>query len=366
MVPGGVGGSEEYVTRQLLALAATTHDDLTLFVPKGFRAAHPALVAACRTVEAPTTGRRREARMLVERTWLRANLLRGQFNVVHHAGGTVPGRVRDRWRDNPRHPVRRVPRDVLTAQAALPSPRRSSGSTSGGCGDHPEPVCGRQLAEEFGLESDRLVVAPNAVTEHGPDRQVTAEAVVRARYGLPGRIVLFPAITYRHKNHATLIAAATPLVRRDPTLPIVLTGGQGPVDNEVLELIRTSGAADAFCRPGRIPAEDLAGLWAIASVLAFPSRYEGFGIPVLEAMASGCPVIASNTTALPEAVGSAGLLVDPDDIAAWTAALDSVLHDAAVAADLRARGYLRAADFSIERSAAGLHEAYHRAAGGRI
>jgi glycosyltransferase involved in cell wall biosynthesis len=107
-------------------------------------------------------------------------------------------------------------------------------------------------------------------------------------------------------------------------------------------------------------------MYALADVMAFPSRYEGFGIPVLEAMAAGCPVIASTSTALPEAVGDAGLLVDPDDIDGWTNALRRVLTDRGLSDDLRQRGYRRAAEFTVARSAASLRQAYTLAHQGHL
>jgi alpha-1,3-rhamnosyl/mannosyltransferase len=215
------------------------------------------------------------------------------------------------------------------------------------------------LARAFHVPPDRLVVVPNALPIGVAHR--TSPEDLRATYDLPGPIVVYPAITYRHKNHATLLAAMAPLLRADSTLRLVLLGGVGPCEAELHATATSLGISDRVVRPGRIPAADRDGLYAMASVMAFPSRYEGFGIPVLEAMAAGCPVVASNVTALPEAVGDAGILVDPDDVTAWTDALRRVLGDATVSADLRARGYRRAAVFTAEATAAALRLAYTKA-----
>ena len=101
-----------------------------------------------------------------------------------------------------------------------------------------------------------------------------------------------------------------------------------------------------------MPPPDLPAVYNLATLLAHPAHYEGFGLTPLESMACGTPVVSSNAASLPEVVGDAGLLVDPDDASAWTAAMDRVLHDPGLASDLRRRGILRAAEFTWEKAAA--------------
>jgi glycosyltransferase involved in cell wall biosynthesis len=363
LVPGGVGGSEEYVTRQLQALAETDQDQLSLFALPGLAKAHPRLAAKVDIIEAPIDGRRRELRVLVERTWLTWRLRRARFDVVHHAGGTVP------WGSpgpivTTMHDIQYVvfpetfsPWKLRYLRRVVPASMKRSDIVV-----TPSRFVADTIARAFAVPPERLVVAPNAV----PDmRTPTVVATLRERYRLSGPVVLFPAITYRHKNHTVLLRAIQPIMRADPTLRLVLLGGRGPFEREVQAEVDRLGIGSQVVRPGRVPNDDLHGLIALADVLAFPSRYEGFGIPVLEAMAAGCPVIASSATALPEAVGDAGLLVDPDDVSGWTAALEQVLSNHTLSARLRANGYRRAAEFTPERSAAGLREAYVRALGGQ-
>mgnify|MGYP000966133241 FL=1 len=103
---------------------------------------------------------------------------------------------------------------------------------------------------------------------------------------------------------------------------------------------------------GYVPDADVPALLSGALAFVFPSLYEGFGMPVLEAMACGAPVLAANTSSLPEVAGDAALLVNPEDVAAITAGMARLLNDAALRADLRARGLARAAQFTWQRSAA--------------
>ena len=182
-----------------------------------------------------------------------------------------------------------------------------------------------------------------------------------ARYDLPGEVIVYPAITYAHKNHSLLIEAIAGLRGEFPDLRLVLLGKPGPGEQHVMAAIAAQQLGAIVRRPGRIPDADRDGMYQVANVLAFPSKYEGFGVPVLEAMVHGCPVVASNTTALPEAVGDAGLLVDPNDLDGWTAALRRVLTDRGLADELRRLGRERARVFAPAATADALASAYRSA-----
>jgi alpha-1,3-rhamnosyl/mannosyltransferase len=144
---------------------------------------------------------------------------------------------------------------------------------------------------------------------------------------------------------------------------LVLTGAAGPAEVAGLQRSARADLSGRVRRTGRIPRDDVEGLIAHAAVLAFPSRYEGFGLPVLEAMVRGTPVVAAATTALPEVVGDAGILLPPDDVAAWREGLRSVLDDPAERDRLVEAGHARAARFTWAKTATGLIDAHRVALG---
>jgi alpha-1,3-rhamnosyl/mannosyltransferase len=194
------------------------------------------------------------------------------------------------------------------------------------------------------------------------DRDPDIVTKVRERYGLDDlRILLYPAITYPHKNHLMLIDAFRGVIDDVPDAALVLTGGEARLEGDVLEAVRRHDLDERVFRLGRIPRSDLDALYRTAVCLTFPSRFEGFGIPVLEAMSRGCPVVAADSTALPEVVGDAGLLVAPRDVSGWTTAMIRLLEDDGLRAELAGRGLVRAAAFDWQRPAAALESVYRAA-----
>ena len=355
-VPGQVGGSEEYTVRQVLGLAEIAAPvDLTVYAPSGWGAAHPDVTALVRVVEAPIDGRSRPRRVLTERTWL-ARRTRNAA-LVHHGGGTLPGRPRTRtvltvhdlqWLTYPeyvsglklRYLRATVPQSVRRADVvAVPSAYvRSS------------------VVDAYGVDPDRVVVVPHGIeTTLGSD--ATPPDVLRERYGLgDGPVLVFPAITHPHKNHVFLLEM---MARHwtDPDLRLVLTGGTGLGEARVAATIDVFGLDDRVVRPGRVSAADRDGLIAMADAVVFPSQYEGFGAPVLEAMVLGTPVVSSDRACLPDVVGDAGIVL-PLDHDAWA---DVPALVAARRDDLVAAGRRRAESFSAARSGEALAAAYRLA-----
>jgi glycosyltransferase involved in cell wall biosynthesis len=168
-------------------------------------------------------------------------------------------------------------------------------------------------------------------------------------------VILHVGAIQKRKNIARLVEAFEGV---DPSWRLVLAGSNGFGAEEILARIASSAARDRILVTGYIPTAELARLYAHASVFAFPSLDEGFGMPVLEAMAAGLPVVTSNRSALPEVAGDAAMLIDPEDASALTEALGKLTCDQELRSRLIAAGAARAARFSWERTVKETWDAY--------
>jgi glycosyltransferase involved in cell wall biosynthesis len=228
------------------------------------------------------------------------------------------------------------------------------------------------LVELLGTPAEKIDVVPQGLRLPGgsPAGQGARQAAppaeqTRARYALGERRVLLSLSAKRpHKNLLALIGALARVpAERRPLL--VLPGYPTWHEAELREQARALGVDQDVRFPGWLPAEEVEGLWVVADAFVYPSLYEGFGLPVLEAMARGVPVACSNASSLPEVAGEAALLFDPHDERALASALERLLSDPAEAERLRALGLERARQFSWERTAQLTLESYRRALGDR-
>ena len=202
----------------------------------------------------------------------------------------------------------------------------------------------RQVVELLGVERGRV-----HVVHHGADHVAVAEPARREN------IVLTVGAIQRRKNIARLVEV---FERTPPGWKLVLAGSQGYQAGEILARIEASPRRTDIQLPGYVSAAELARWYARARIFAFPSLDEGFGMPVLEAMAAGVPVIAANRAALPEVCGDAALLVDPEDVEAIGAALEQLMSDATLAERLVVTGLERARQFRWEKAAAETWKVY--------
>jgi glycosyltransferase involved in cell wall biosynthesis len=220
----------------------------------------------------------------------------------------------------------------------------------------------RDLIELVGVASERIDVVPlglGAVRRQAP----MPEDEVRARLALGGRRVLLSLSAKRpHKNLLALIGALARMPAEDRPV-LVLPGYGTPHEAELRARADALGLADSVRLPGWVSAAELEGLWAITSAFVFPSLYEGFGLPVLEAMARGVPVACSNASSLPEVAGDAALLFDPRQERAIAEALLRLLGDEALRERLRSLGNAQAARFTWEQTARLTLESYARVLG---
>jgi glycosyltransferase involved in cell wall biosynthesis len=220
-----------------------------------------------------------------------------------------------------------------------------------------------EMVARLGVAAARIDVVPLGLSADFHPVDAAAAAPVLAHFGLVDRgYVLAVSTLEPRKNFDRLLAAhgllPTPLRMR---FPLVIAGGRGW--GNTLDMAATARhVADGTLRlPGYVGDDDLAPLYARAAVVAYPSLYEGFGLPVLEAMACGTPLVVSNDSAVAETAGDAALLVDPRDPAAIAEGLRRVLEDAALADELRTRGLARAAGFTWDRMADGLVQSWRLA-----
>jgi glycosyltransferase involved in cell wall biosynthesis len=204
----------------------------------------------------------------------------------------------------------------------------------------------RDVVKIFGIDRSRIDVVPHGISPRY--RSMTAEdlADARARLKLPERFILFVGTVEPRKNLATLLEAWA-MMRDRPDLVVV--GEWGWLYETIQQQMERMGPGLHHVQ-GLDPSE-LPAVYNLARVLAHPAWYEGFGLPPLEAMACGTPVVVSDTSSLPEVVGDAGLVVPAGQPESWRKALERVIGDTDLAADLRRRGILRAAQFSWPRAA---------------
>lgn len=207
----------------------------------------------------------------------------------------------------------------------------------------------------LGVPPRRITSVHNGVgTQFKPYSRQEKEVFKREK-GVEGRVVLYIGTLEPRKNVTTLLKAFA-AIASEPVLQdvmLVVGGSKGWYYDEIFSMAERLGLTSCgrvrFL--GRVPDEELPLWYNIATLCAYPSLYEGFGLPPLEAMACGTPVVVSNTSALPEVVGEAGILAAPEDVGAWSEAMRRLLEDGEMAQQLSRKGLEQAAKFSWERSA---------------
>ncbi len=222
----------------------------------------------------------------------------------------------------------------------------------------------RDLVRIGGVPPARVRVTPLGVEDRFSPGSTTERAAARQRLGLPERYGLYLGTRDLRKNLQVALAA-WPAVWRASGLPLVIAGRAPRSGSRVFVdwFANLDPQAAAWLHViGPVAERDKPDLYRAAEVFVFPSRYEGFGLDPLEAMASGAPVVAADATSLPEVVGDAGRLVEPNDPRAWSDAVLEIVQHPTVANDLRDRGLARAAAFTWARTAE-LTYAVYRAVG---
>ncbi len=218
----------------------------------------------------------------------------------------------------------------------------------------------RDVMDAYGAPAEKITVIYEAASPNFTAQSSEAVATMAVRYGLPQRYILSVGTIEPRKNLGRVLAAFERLRAEGLVDALVIVGKKGWLYDDFFDQLERSPARNAVIFPGWVADEDLPAMYSGAASLAFPSEFEGFGLPVLEAMACGAPVVCSNTSSLPEVAGDAALLVDPLDTDALTDALRRVLSEPGLAGTLRARGVAQAAKFSWERAARETAAVYER------
>jgi glycosyltransferase involved in cell wall biosynthesis len=221
----------------------------------------------------------------------------------------------------------------------------------------------RDILHFFNVQPEKIVVVYNAIDEHfsaTPSEEQVAR--IRERYQLDHKFVLYVGNIKPHKNLVRLIEAFSQLRRTHDDLKLLIIGDEISKLPALRRAVHRNKLHKFVRFLGYLKDDTLTVLYRLASVFVFPSLYEGFGLPPLEAMASGTPVVTSNVSSLPEVTGDAAVLVDPYDIDSIGDGMRRILDDPRLAEELRAKGLKRAREFSWERSVEKTQRVYREVA----
>lgn len=361
LTPGEQGGMETYARELTVALGARDDVEVTSFVNRiGAERGGPWSVVGEQVV-VPVDARRRVEWVQGEQYHLPRMARRAGVDLVHSLASTAPLRggiprvttIHDllyRRVPESHFGVRGLGMRVLVPAAARRSTRVIVDAES----------TRDDLVSDLGTDAAKVDVVPLAA-DPGVPATATSESELRERLGLGRRAVLLAVSAKRpHKNLPRLLQAVAAIVPERRAITVI-PGYATPHERELWDLAAQLGIESDLRMPGWISAGDLEGLYALAEASVFPSLYEGFGLPVLEAMRRGVPVACSDRSSLPEVAGGAALMFDPEDVSAIATALRRLLDDGDLRAELRAAGIRQAARFTWRETAALTVDSYRRA-----
>jgi len=332
--PGVVGGTESYATRLIEALGTYAVDAVSLhvFASDDTFDTHADLMRDLTRSRAPVGSGSPVRRVIVERTWLqRAQRLQSPrpLDLMHHLGGTCPAgsmkptvvTIHDlQPLDTPTNFTAAKRRWL--AHAIPVAVRRADVILT------PSDWVGEQIVERFSVLPEKVHTVsayPTSPDRSGDDPGDGPGAGVSTALRR-GPALLCPAMTLDHKNHRMLFDAFSKATQHRADLQLICVGPRGR--DHAMIVAAAQSASPNIHMLGYVSSGDLAALYTAVEAVVFPSRYEGFGLPVLEAQRSGALVIASSSTALPEVSGAGAILISPDDVDGWVDAMRSPIEGA--------------------------------------
>ena len=357
--PGHVGGTQTYAVRlfealtrspqqlcggQLTFLGIGSHEALDTVDPTGDGFAE-------RLVQQSNS---RVSRIIRERTVLGRSIQRFDPTIMHHLGGTAPriGGGRSIVTIHDLQPLEQ-PENFSVAKRAFLAQALPRAVQSADLIITPSNYVANRVCERFQLDEHAVSVVPVWAADLPPELADVEVPEASSPF------VLYPAMTAPHKNHTMLFEAFRRARRHRPDLRLVCTGTSGSLDTT----IRRLASADPHIEMrGHVDASTLRGLLSTAEAVVYPSRFEGFGLPLIEAQALGTVVYSSSATCLPEIMGGAGRLIDPDDVGGWADALADPYEGAALEEEQR-RGRENAKRFNPAATARKQLAAYERVLG---
>jgi glycosyltransferase involved in cell wall biosynthesis len=353
--PAGVGN---YIVRLVRALAEEqTSHEFTVFVTPDGQAAFEEL-PSIRIV--PIALRGTALRTAWEQAFLPALVRRERLDLLHSPHYTMPLRlsVRSVVTFHDMTFVTHPEWHVRSKRLFFPLMMRWSAHRATHLIANSHSTRG-DLMRVLGVPPERVTAIPfGAAPEYRPMPPAEVKAVAE-RYGLEaGRYILYVGVLEPRKNIARLVSAFARIAGEVPGAVLALGGKKGWMYDQIFEQVRRSGLGDRVRFLGYVKERDLPALYTGARVFAYPSYYEGFGFPVLEAMQCGTPVVTSNVSSLPEVAGDGALLVDPEDEAGLACALLRLVREEPLRQGLTRRALARAAQFSWSRCARQTLEVY--------
>ncbi len=227
----------------------------------------------------------------------------------------------------------------------------------------PSDYTRRTLQEKYAVPFEKMSLVPVGISDTFRRREAAEIERVRAKYRLPDEFIFYPANPWQHKNHARLMAALRIYRERYGECPrLVLTGRLHGERRDALSLALAAGVEDRVIDLAFVEPADLPALYSAATLMVFPSLFEGFGMPLVEAMACGCPIAAADATTIPEITKGAALLFDPLDAGQMAEAIHRALHDADLRQALVAQGTAQSPRFAWEAIVPQLIAVYERVA----